>query len=442
MKILHLTVHLGAGAGKAITGIAMTDQKNIHRILVLDIPEKRNHIDRCAEEGIEVLIGPSNEQLRKEVEVADIVIVNWWHHPLLYQTLVSIADIPTRIVLWSHVNGLTYPQLKFGFLEMFDSYLFTSSVSLLNKNWSTEETSIVREKAFLVYGMGEFHPERLPHKSSYEIVSEQNIRIGYVGSLDYAKLHPEFVWWMKAVIEKFPNVHFELAGDVTESLVKDIESVGISENVALLGFREDVKEILPTWDAFIYSLNPINFATTENALIEAMAGGLPIITSAGVVENTIITSFENGYCVRDKEELIDVMASLLSDKVLRERIGTKARADAIETYNLEANIRNFNSAMSEAMIHEKKLHAFQTVIGLEPFEWFLSGCGDEDSKALIKMLSDNFGQGKHTDLADEVKNISNIFRGNSKGSVMQYSRCYQNDYKLKELANILNVDKE
>lgn len=442
MKILHLTVHLGAGAGKAITGIAMTDQKNVHRILVLDIPEKRNHIDRCVEEGIEVLIGPSNEQLRNEVEAADVVVVNWWHHPLLYQTLMNIADIPTRIVLWSHVNGLTYPRLNFEFLESFDSYLFTSSVSLLNNNWSTEEKNIVRGKAYLVYGMGEFHPEGLPYKRNYEIENEQNIRVGYVGSLDYAKLHPDFVCWMKAVIEKFPNVHFELAGDVTKSLVKDIEKAGISNNVTLLGFREDIKEILPAWDVFLYSLNPLNFATTENALIEAMAGGLPIITSAGVVEKTIITSSENGYCVKDEKELTDVMASILSDQTLRERIGTKAREDAIETYNLESNICNFNSAMNEVMRHEKKLHAFQVAIGSEPFEWFLSGCGDEDSKALLKILSDNSGQSKNMDLADEVKNISNIFRGNSKGSAMQYSRCYPNDQKLKELANILNVDKE
>lgn len=442
MKILHLTVHLGAGAGKAITGIAMKDQQNTHRILVIDIPEKRNHIDRCAQEGIEVLISPTIAQLRNEVEATDVVVINWWHHPLLYQALMNIADIPTRTVLWSHVNGLMYPQLNFNFLEIFDSYLFTSSVSLLNSNWSDKEKSIVKKNAYLVYGMGEFYPQGLPYKSNYEIENEKNVKIGYVGSLDYAKIHPKFVWWMKAVIENFPHIHFELAGDVTKSIVKDIDSLGISENVTLLGFREDIKELLPTWDAFIYFINPMNFATTENALIEAMAGGLPVITSAGVVEKTIITSSENGFCVKDEKELIDVMVSILSDKALRERIGKKARADSIETYNLEANIHSFNSAINKVMRHEKKLHAFQTVIGSEPFEWFVSGCGEMDSKALIKILSDYSKQGKTSNLADEVKGIGKIFRGNSKGSAMQYSRYYPNDLKLKELANILNVDKE
>lgn len=442
MKILHITVHLGAGAGKAITGMAVSDQKNVHRIIVLDMPEKRNHIERCMDEGIEVLISPSTQQVREAVNAADVVVVNWWHHPLLYQTLTNVADIPARIALWSHVNGLTYPYLNFNFLEMFDSYLFTSSVSLLNNSWSIEEKKYVKKNAYLVYGMGEFYPERLPYKKSYEIENKQNVRIGYVGSLDYAKLHPKFAWWVKACIEKYPYIHFELAGDVTKSLVEDIDSLGIADNITLLGFREDIKEILPSWDAFIYFLNPMNFATTENALIEAMASGLPIITSDGVVEKTIITSSENGFCVKDEEEFIKVLESILFDETLRERIGKKARADAIETYNLDTNIHNFNSAMNKLMIYEKEEHAFQTAIGWTSFDWFISGCGEEDSKTLIKLLADYSEHDMVVNLEDEVKNIGKIFRGNSKGSVMQYSRCYPNDQKLKKLSNILNLDKE
>ena len=112
MRILHIAAHMGAGAGKAISGMAISDRESKHRIILLDKPEKSDHIIRCRQRGIEVLICTEKEQIKREVSEADVVVVNWWHHPLTYKALAEISDIPARIVLWSHVNGLNYPVLK------------------------------------------------------------------------------------------------------------------------------------------------------------------------------------------------------------------------------------------------------------------------------------------------------------------------------------------
>ena len=54
MKVVHLTVHMGAGVGKAISGIVVMDSKIQHVIVLLEKPNKMDHIERCRNEGIEV----------------------------------------------------------------------------------------------------------------------------------------------------------------------------------------------------------------------------------------------------------------------------------------------------------------------------------------------------------------------------------------------------
>lgn len=54
MKVLHLTVHMGAGVGKAISGMTSIESVIKHMIIVLEKPNKMNHINQCRAAGIEV----------------------------------------------------------------------------------------------------------------------------------------------------------------------------------------------------------------------------------------------------------------------------------------------------------------------------------------------------------------------------------------------------
>ena len=50
MKVLHITAHMGGGAGKAIAGLAINCNKIVgeeHRILLLEAPQKLNHVEEC-----------------------------------------------------------------------------------------------------------------------------------------------------------------------------------------------------------------------------------------------------------------------------------------------------------------------------------------------------------------------------------------------------------
>lgn len=440
MRILHIAAHMGAGAGKAISGMALSDGENKHRIILLDKPEKSDHIIKCEQSGIDVLIGASKEQMKQEASEADVVVANWWHHPLMYKALAELSELPLRIVLWSHVNGLNYPKLKSEFAAGFDACMFTSKASFQNPDWNHEERTCIQEYSELVYGMGDFRPQSFPVKQCYDI--SHNVRIGYVGSLDYAKLHPDFAGWLKAAIDCNKKIKFEIAGDLTQALSDDVEKMGLSENVQFLGFRTDIQELLPSWDMFIYLLNPFNFATTENALLEAMASGLPIVSSDGAVERTIIEDGENGLFAADKTIFAEKITELSDNAELRKALGQKARADMIEKYDTEKNRFRFKAVMNEVMKGPKKTHDFQSVFGEDAFSWFLSGCGKDEAERL-EALSEYTKESPHWGKAVlSAGGFEKIYKGRSKGSVEQFSRYYPEDKRLKNLAGIMKESQE
>lgn len=441
MNILHIAVHMGAGAGKAISGIAISDQVNKHNIILLDEPEKYDHIKRCGQNGISVRICPTAEEEKEAVSKADAVVVNWWHHPLTYRTLMNIANIPSRLVLWCHVNGLHYPELNPAFISCFDACMFTSKKSFENKRWSMKEKNEIYEKSNLVYGMGDFQPEKFPQKKNYK-VKQGKMRVGYVGSLDYAKVHPDFTDWLKVVIEKNKNICFELAGDVTSELRHDVIERGLSGHVNFLGFRENVKELLTQWDVFIYLLNPCNFATTENALLEAMACGLPIIASDGTVERSIIEDGKDGIFARDGEEFAEQLDRLSKSHELRKTLGKEARTNIIRKYDMRENIFRFDSVVQNIADRCKKPHDFRKVLGEEPFGWFLSGCSEEDAKK-IEYLSAAGQRGTNFEEVRKcVVSLEGIFKGKAKASVSQYSEYFSDDRRLKNLTSVIKRNQE
>lgn len=441
MKILHIAVHMGAGAGKAISGMAISDKANEHSILLLDEPEKNDHIRRCEQNGISVRICPTVEEEREEVSKADVVVVNWWHHPLTYRTLMNIANVPSRLVLWCHVNGLHYPGLNPEFISCFDACMFTSKVTFENERWNTRERDEIYAKSTLVYGMGDFHPEEFSRKNDYE-VRQGKMCVGYVGSLDYAKIHPDFTDWIKAAVEENEDICFELAGDVTSEFESDIMEQSLSEHAKFLGFREDIKELIAKWDAFIYLLNPYNFATTENALLEAMACGLPVVASDGTVERTIIEDGTDGILAGDRKSFAAELNRLSQSYELRKTLGEKARAHTISKYDMNENILRFDLAVGNAAKGDKKLHDFKKVLGDEPFDWFLSGCGAWDARELGYLSETDQNSADSEEIRQRVCSLQGIFKGKAKASVRQYSEYFPEDRRLKNLTTIINRTRE
>ena len=428
MKILHIAAHLGGGAGKAISGIAIQGQqffKDTHRILLLQQPEKTVYVQECWRNGVEVSNWNDNLVL---LGWADVVVVSWWNHPVMARFLRELPPLEVPLVLWCHVNGCHYPMLPAVFAEDFDRILFTSPYSLENSLWTQAERLRIREKFEIVWGMGQFAPEEMIPKGDYK--NRDMFTVGYVGTLNYGKIHPNFAAYCKEAYSRIPNIKFVLAGDQDAVLEQEIRSAGLAERATFTGFVSDAPALMRTFDVFGYLLNPEHYGTTENVLLEAMACGLPVIALRQNVEQYIIPP-EAGALVEDAAEYVQQLETLWKDPVKRRKMGHCARACVIERYDGRKNAKNFRIACRSAASARERAHSF-TFLGDSPWEWFLHFL-DERNRALLETareLDDLFAR-------DALRKCSPILREKRKSSLRHFAAIYPQDEILQRFDSLL-----
>ena len=159
-------------------------------------------------------------------------------------------------------------------------------------------------------------------------LSEEGFVFLSVGSCSPVKGHSYLIDAMPGILEKFSAARFILVGDGEErpSLEKAARDRGVADHITFAGWREP--RAIPTWmntaDAFIHpSLREGN----PNAVLEAMASGLPVIcTEVGGV-GEMIEEGENGLLIaaESASAIVEKALLLARDDKLRSALGRKAR---------------------------------------------------------------------------------------------------------------------
>lgn len=379
VKILHITTHMGGGAGKAIAGLLShcARQKDIEqKLLVLETPEKPKYVQSLEQDRLEIIMGESYD-LNFLAEWADVIVVSWWDHPLMSRLFMDLSEIKCRLALWTHINGCSYPYLPFVFANLPDMLFVTTRFTLDNPLWSMTEREEVRKKSQLISGMGDFAPKDITPKKDYQVHGK--FTVGYVGTLNYAKLHKEYLVWCQAAINKIPNIHFLIVGDQEENLRNEVCEMGLSNYFSFTGYVDNVYEQYHQMDVMGYLLNEDNYGTTENVILEAMAVGLPVITCKNAPESYILQDDFNGYLVNKPEEYAECLGRLYCSRELRQRIGTTARDYVIQNYSITDTTDKFQDSLYHMMLLPPTKHDFKRVMGTTVFEWFKTFTGSDKS---------------------------------------------------------------
>ncbi len=433
MKLLHITTHMGGGAGNAISDIIIRDRKNEHRLICLQGCEKRQFVDRCVKKGICVLEQPEESIMSEEIEHTDILILHWWHHPVMCGFLARFPKIPCRLVLWSHISGCTYPMLRKSFVDLFDRVFMTSPYSYDNPEWHNAECEEIRKKSDIVYGLGNLEAFRFEIPSGQ---TDEKFVVGYVGTLGNAKIHENFTEFCEEVINRIPQTRFLMVGDLADAgwLLKEIEQKRLGEYFEFTGYCVDVKSQLTKMDVFGYPLNKKHFGTTENALLEAMTAKLPVVALNQNTEKYIVSHLNTGMLVGDKQEYADAMDTLYRDPQLRKAMGERARAAVLEKYSVQRNMEVFLSGLELVREREKRFVSFEAQSGKQPYEWFLSGLGTVEKR----WFQDSLKKGWERELAeDRIRTCMPILRAKSKCSVFQFAEYYPDDQVLRRWKKII-----
>lgn len=146
------------------------------------------------------------------------------------------------------------------------------------------------------------------------------------------------------VLARYPDVEFLIVGDgpCREQLTAQARDCGVLPRVRFMGHRDDVPAILAVSDLFVL---PSESEASPNAIIEAMAAGLPVVASrvGGIPE--LVTDGVTGHLVPPAEPsaLAAALLDLLDQPDRTMAFGKAARARIEQQYSFERMVAQFES---------------------------------------------------------------------------------------------------
>ena len=426
MKILHLTAHIGGGVGKALSGLvaqaSISGSGVQHRVVCLEEPEKSQFVDLVRGYGCKVIVRPSMNRLEKAIRESEIVQLEWWNHPATMQCLCSLSILPIRLLTWSHVSGLHNPIIPQKLIMASHRFLFTSPCSFEGKEVKTLIPKL-KDRLGVVSSSGGFSGLPEPRKEVNESIST-----GYFGSLNFAKLHPNYIEYLAAV--DISGFKVRIIGDLSNQdvLNQQCEAIGKRGMLEFRGYSTDIASELGSINVLAYLLNPEHYGTTENALLEAMAMGIVPIVLDNPAERQIVDDNTTGLIVHSPSEFAEAIHWLSQNPHERQILGKQAAKSVRERFSVEKMEASLNLHYRAILPMEKKKISFSEIFGTDPAEWFLSCQGNRNI----------FAEDGGINSSGCVSGGYGLFE-KSKGTVFHFSAYFPQNDKLKLWAKSLKL---
>ena len=164
-----------------------------------------------------------------------------------------------------------------------------------------------------------------------------------VGNVRRVKGHDLLIQAAAKVVEQYPQVHFNVVGEILEpeyfdELQQLIVDLGLSRNFHFVGGTSDSRDYLVGADIFVLPSRSEGFS---NAVIEAMASSLPVVaTNVGGNAEAVIDGI-NGYIVEpnDVAALSTAIKKLLGDPASALAMGVAGRDLVVDKFTADAMMR-------------------------------------------------------------------------------------------------------
>jgi len=133
-------------------------------------------------------------------------------------------------------------------------------------------------------------------------------------------------------------------GPQQAALAATVERLRLGDRVHLAGFREDIGALYGAADLLVH---PSRREGAPNAILEAMAAGLPVVATAIPSARELLG--EDAGCLvppEDAPALATALAELLADAPRRARLGEAARRRAEERFSREASIGRWEALLT------------------------------------------------------------------------------------------------
>ena len=391
--------------------------------MCLEQLEKDQFARRIQAAGCELVIQPDQIELKRRIAATDILQLEWWNHPATLAALCALSSLPMRLLVWCHQSGLINPVIPAGLADSAHRFVLTSPCSLQAKN--IVDSYALKEGRVTVVSSG-VGCDELPPVPARDSSNDRSLAVGYLGSLNFSKLHPDYIAWLSAV--DLPDFRVRLIGDALNrtELEHQCAVVGRPGLVEFTGYKENVAAALSSLDVLAYLLNPRHYGTAENALLEAMAMGVVPVVLNNPAEEAIVTHGETGLVVSSQSEFADAIHFLRENPSERAALAQRAAKKARGTFTGERTQQSFCKQYQAVSGEPKKRVDFCGVFGAAPAEWFLACHGDPNVFVRDGTLSMQKNIRVPYDLLEK-----------SKGSVFHFLKHFPNDQVIRKWAEAL-----
>ena len=386
LRVIHVIERLRLGGPlHALAGASRhfsADAPASHRIVSL-LPADPRAIRQAEQSGMPVVSAPPADALHGHLADADIAQLHFWNSPVVHAWMASELP-PMRVLAWCHVNGLHAPHILSKSLFDFADIVAASSELSLDLPVFRQADP---EKVDFVLAGADFSRVEGAHP-----VAHDGINVGYVGLVDFVKMHPEFVKLCAAVNAAPIRFHVCGEGSSRNEVERQARELGIHDRFVFVDHAEDIRPVLSSFDIFGYPLCAETYATSELALQEAMHAGVPpVVFSAGGLDK-LVSDGRNGLVVTSDAEYVQAIERLCNDSDERLRLGRNAAIDARQLFGAQRTARGLQSLYERLLRTPKRQRPESspaaTNTAPSPGAWALvrslDGIGDSDLLASLR----------------------------------------------------------
>ena len=256
--------------------------------------------------------------------------------------------------------------------------------------------------------------------------------VGYIGTVDYAKMHPDFIDICKEV--DIPDIKFIVVGGPKEKeLKKKTKQLKISKKFKFTGYMTNITDYFSLFDVFGYPLASYHYGTCDQVLQMSMAAGVVPVVFSNLMEKYMVKNGITGIVAKDKDEYIKAIQKLYHNHELRKNLSKNAKKYALDTFSVKRLGLEWENFFNEALIFPKTIKKWKInkiEQGITPMDVFLESLGEYGADFIYYSNAKNDGEKrKATQKIKEIGKLIN-WQADTKGTVHHYNSFIPNDRYL------------